>query len=74
MFDIDEKVAPCKRACPNEDRQLGKPYPVGHTNPHRPDTGVIASPSHPLSLLVLYFAPRGFPPGTLVFPSPQPNI
>ena len=24
-----------------------------------------------LSLLVLSFAPRGFPPGTLVFPSPQ---
>ena len=24
-----------------------------------------------LSLLVLFFALRGFPPGTLVFPSPQ---
>ena len=32
-----------------------------------PGPGVIPG----LSLLVLYFAPRGFSPGTPVFPSPQ---
>ena len=32
-----------------------------------PALGVICG----LSLLVLYFAPRGFSPGTPVFPSPQ---
>ena len=32
-----------------------------------PGPGVICG----LSLLVLYFAPRGFSPGTPVFPSPQ---
>ena len=32
-----------------------------------PALGVISG----LSLLVLYSAPRGFSPGTLVFPSPQ---
>ena len=61
IFHEKEKV--------NKNVQLS----AGRNSPHQcvpgsiPGPGVICG----LSLLVLYSAPRGFSPGTPVFPSPQ---